>query len=163
MDWREELLADFADNLEYHPIRGYLYLGLAVFSAIPWLVMSGGSRFTLVPLVFLLGGFGLFLKGIYLLRKSSEAIGLSFEEEVALEDKAKQKRLQSFPRELAQVIQDFGLGVALLAPMLGVSRDLDNIFGNHPKLVLMLIGAIVLALGWFSKWLTRQTEPEAQS
>ena len=162
MDWREKLFADFAEDLEYHPRRGYLYLGLAVFSAMPWFLMPRGSGFTLVPLVFVLGGFGLFLKGIYLFRKSSEGIGLSFEEEVGMEEKAKQKRLPSFPREVAQIIQDFGMGVALLAPMLGVSRDLDSIFGNHPKLVVMLIGAIVLALGWFSKWLIRQNEPEAQ-
>lgn len=156
MDWREWLLENFAGDLEYHPKRGYVYLGLAILSAMPWIVAPPDSGFTLLPLAFALGGVGLFGKAIYLFRKSSEGIGLTIQDEVALEATAKQKKLRNFPVEVAQVVQDFGTGVLLLALFLGRSRDAS---GNPLKLMMLLIGASVFAVGWFVRWLIRQTNP----
>ncbi len=158
MDWREWLLENFAGDLEYHPKRGYWYLGVGVLSIAPWFLVSSDSPFAILPSVFALGGLGLFGKAIYLFRKSSEGIGLTLQEEVALEETAKGKRMRDFPLEVAQMVQDFGTGVLLLVPVLVFSRDVDRV-ANLPKLAMMLIGACMFAVGWFARWLIRQTIP----
>ena len=158
MDWRESLLANFAGDLEYHPRRGYLYLGLAIMSVMSWFLMPSESA--TLAMVFVLGGVGLFGKAIYLFRKSSEGIGLTLQDEVALEKTSKNKRLPSFASEVAQIVQDFGTSVLLLSPFLGVSLGMDQVRGNSPKFAVVVIGAGVLALGWFVRWLIRQTKPE---
>jgi len=41
MDWRGWLLENFAGDIEYHPKRGYLYLGLAILSLAPHHCLTG--------------------------------------------------------------------------------------------------------------------------
>lgn len=79
MTIREE---NFAGDLEYHPQRAVLYLALGVIAACSWLFSEHETKFTVVPLVVLLGSLTLSLKGIFLLRKSSEGLGLSKQQTV---------------------------------------------------------------------------------
>jgi len=119
--------------------------------------MPSGAEFSLVALVFLLGGLGLLGKAIYLFRKSSEGIGLTLQDEVNLALAAKHKKLRDFPAEVAQMTQDFGAGVMLLAPFLelkNIDRDLIP-----PKLGIFLLGASAFAIGWLVRWLMRRTNP----
>jgi hypothetical protein len=55
---REFFLENFAGDLEYHPRRGLLYLGLAIAAECLWIFSSYEERFTAIRLVFLSGGLG---------------------------------------------------------------------------------------------------------
>jgi hypothetical protein len=73
---REFFFKNFAGDLEYHPRRAVLYLGLAVASLCFWIFSPREAKFSALPLVFVLGSVTPLLKGIFLLRKSSEGLGL---------------------------------------------------------------------------------------
>jgi len=53
-------------------------------------------QFTTIPLVFALGALALLIKGIFLMRKSSEGLGLSDQELADLSNPANRKRLPCF-------------------------------------------------------------------
>ena len=59
------------------------------------------------------GSLTLLVKGVFLLRKSSEGLGLSEQELVKLSDPAVRKALPPLPTQAAQVVQDFGTGALL--------------------------------------------------
>jgi hypothetical protein len=80
MSLGEFLPENFAGDLEYHPRRAVLYLGLGVAAACFWVFSSPETRFTAIPLVFALGSLTLVVKGVFLFRKSSESFGLSEQE-----------------------------------------------------------------------------------
>jgi len=71
MSLGEFLLENFAGDLEYHPRRAALYLGLGMTATCFWVFSSLEKRFTPIPLVFALGSLTLVVKGVFLLRKSS--------------------------------------------------------------------------------------------
>src|SRR5208282_3117509 len=123
-----------AGDLEYHPRRAAVYLVLAAGTACFWIYTPWESKFTTVPLVFALGSLTLLGKGIYLLRPSSEGIGLSHTELVELETSAKRKRLPSMPAQVAQTVQDFGSGGVFLWPFLRFGKDIDVAWANPPEL-----------------------------
>jgi hypothetical protein len=75
---REFFLENFAGDLEYCPRRAVLYLGLAMAALCFWIFCPPEAKFSTLPLVFLLGSLALVLKGIFLLRKSSEGLGAHF-------------------------------------------------------------------------------------
>jgi len=49
---REFFLENFAGDLEYHPRRGVLYLGLAVAALCFWILSAPEAKFSTIPLVF---------------------------------------------------------------------------------------------------------------
>ena len=157
MTLREFLLENVAGDLEYHPRRALLYLALGIASMCFWIFSPSETRFTHVPLVFALGSLALLLKGAFLLRKSSEGLGLSDQEMSALSDTP--KALPSIPAQAAQIIQDFGAGSLLLWPLLNFGKDIDNSWDNPPILRVFLTGAIIFFLGW----LVRRYMPPSQS
>lgn len=159
MTLREFFLENFAGDLEYHPRRAMLYLGLAVAAMLFWIYSAPEAKFTTIPLVFGLGSLTLFLKAIFLLRKSSEGIGLTSSELAELSDASNRKNLPSLPNQAAQIVQDFGLGPLLLWPLLNVGKDIDQTWINPPRLPLFLTGAVLCFLGLFIRRLS-WTPPE---
>jgi hypothetical protein len=145
---REFFLENFAGDLEYHPGRAVLYLSLGAIALCSWTLAAYQNKFTLVPLVVFLGGLTLLLKGIFLLRKSSEGLGLSSQDIAALSSPSNRKDLPPIAAQAAQVIQDFGTGPALLWPLLISAKDIDGSWTNPPLLGVFLAGAILFLLGW---------------
>ncbi len=154
MTLREFFLENFAGDLEYHPGRASLYLLLAAASMCFWIFSPPEAKFNALPLVFVLGSLTLLLKGIFLLRKSSEGIGLTSSELADLSDPSNRKSLPSLPNQAAQIIQDFGAGSLLLWPLLNVGQDIDHSWTNPPRVPVFLTGAILFLLGWLVRRFT---------
>lgn len=148
MTIREFFLENFAGDLEYHPRRAVLYLTLGAIAFCSWLFSPKEGKFTVIPLVVVLGSLTLLLKGIFLLRKSSEGLGLSQQEITALFESPKRKSLPSIPAQAAQIAQDFGSGAFLLWPVLNVGKDIDQSWSNPPLFRVFLSGAVLFFLGW---------------
>src|SRR5438309_2246962 len=102
MTFRERLLENFANNLEYHPKRGMLYLGLGVAAVCFWVFVPSENKLTATPLVFGGGGVTLLLKGVLFLRKSSEGLALTQHELAQLSDPSTRKSLPPIPTLAAQ-------------------------------------------------------------
>jgi hypothetical protein len=154
MSVRESLLENFAGDLEYHPRRAALYLSLAAASLCFWLFSPAENKFTTTPLLFALGSLTLFLKGIFLLRKSSEGIGLTQSDLDALSSSSRGKKLPEIPAQAAQIVQDFGAGSLLLWPLLNFGRDIDQSWSDPPRVPVFLAGAVLFGLGWLIRRLT---------
>ena len=148
MDLRQIFVENFAGDLEYHPRRAVLYFALAGGALCFWLFSPSTKQFTTVPLVFALGGLALFTKGIFLMRKSSEGLGLSDQELAKLSDLPNRKTLPSLPAEVSQVIQDFGPGSFLLWPLLKAANGIDKSWSDPPLFRVFLVGGILFVLGW---------------
>ena len=148
MTIREFLWENFAGDLEYHPRRAAIYLALGCFGLCSWIFAAYRNKFTVIPLVVLLGSLTLVLKGIFLLRKSSEGLGLSHQQIAELSDPANRKSLPSITVQAAQIAQDFGTGPFLLWPLLNVGKDFDQAWTNPPLFHVFLTGAILFSLGW---------------
>jgi hypothetical protein len=79
-----------------------------------WVFSPSETRLTIIPLVFALGRLTLLDKGAFLLRNSSEGLGLSEQELAKLSDPAVRKTLPPLPKPLklfrisAQVPCSFG-------------------------------------------------------
>lgn len=145
---RDFFLENFAGDLEYHPRRAVLYLVLGVAAACFWIFTPSDAKFARIPLVFALGSVTLFGKGVFLLRRSSEGLGLSDRDLKELADPARRKPLPSISAQVAQVIQDFGTGALLLWPLLNVGKDIDQSWINPPLLSVFLSGAVLFSVGW---------------
>lgn len=148
MTIRDFLLDNFAGDLEYHPRRGLVYLILALGGACSWIFSPYEKKFEALPLICALGSLTLFVKGIFLFRKSSEGLGLSDQQLADLSGPANRKTFPSFPTQAAQVVQDFGTGPFLLWPLLNMAKDIDPAWNNPPRLQLFLSGAVLFFLGW---------------
>lgn len=129
------LFGELRGDLEYHPRRAALYLTLGTVALCSWIFSAYENKFTVLPLVVFLGSLTLLLKGIFLLRKSSEGIGLSQLEIANLSDPSNRKSLPSIPAQAAQIVQDFGAGPFLLWPLLNVVKDFDQSWNNPPLFV----------------------------
>ena len=160
MTIREFFVENFAGDLEYHPRRAVLYFGLGSAALCFWIFSPPQSKFTAVPLVFALGSLTLLLKGIFLLRRSSEGLGLSQQELDALSDPSNRKSLPSITSQAAQVVQDFGTGAFLLWPLLNIGKDIDHSWDNPPRFLVFLSGAILFFLGWLIRRLTSSLPPQ---
>jgi hypothetical protein len=147
-------MENFAGDLEYHPRRAMIYLGLGVAAMCFWIFSAPESKLNIVTLVFALGSLTLFLKGVFLLRKSSEGLGLTQREHEQLSGPANRKRLPSLPNQAAQIVQDFGTGSLLLWPILNVGKDIDHDWINPPRVPVFLTGAVLFSLGWVIRRLT---------
>ena len=154
MTLREFFLENFAGDLEYHPRRAFAYLTLAVGAASFWVFSRPESKFTAVPLVFLLGGIALVGKAVFLLRPSSEGLGLSQQEIDDLTNPQNRKQLPELPAQAAQILQDFGIGGLLLWPLLGMGQDIDHSWVNPPRLKVFLYGAVIFGFGWIVRRMT---------
>lgn len=157
---REFFLENFAGDLEYHPRRAAIYLILAAGSVCFWAFSPAASKFTPVPLIFALGGLTLLVKGIFLLRPSSEGIGLSDSELTELTTAAQAKKLPFIPSQAAQIVQDFGAGGLLLWPLLNMGRDIDQSWSDPPRWTVIGVGAFLFCLGWLIRRLTRDQGPQ---
>ena len=151
---REFFLENMAGDLEYHPRRAMLYLGLAVATMCFWIFSAPEVKFTTIPLIFGLGSLTLLLKGIFLLRRSSEGLGLSSLELADLSDASNRKSLPSLPNQAAQIVQDFGVGALVLWPLLNAGKDIDHTWVNPPRVPVFLSGAVLFSLGWLIRRLT---------
>jgi hypothetical protein len=151
---REFFLENLAGDLEYHPRRAMLYLGLAVATMCFWIFSAPEVKFTTIPLIFGLGSLTLLLKGIFLLRKSSEGLGLTSSELADLSDASNRKSLPSLPNQAAQIVQDFGVGALVLGPLLNAGKDIDHTWVNPPRVPVFLTGAVLFSLGWLIRRLT---------
>ena len=99
MTLREFFWENFAGDLEYHPRRAVLYLALSAAALCSWIFAAPEIKFRTTPLVFGLGSLTLLLKGIFLLRKSSEGLGLTQFDFDALSDSSHRKSLPSIPNQ----------------------------------------------------------------
>ena len=158
MTIREFLLENFAGDLEYHPRRGFLYVGLATVAECIWSFSPYEGRFTAVPLIFALGGVALLVKSIFLFRKSSEGLGLSQQNVTQRLDSPQRKSLPSMPASAAQVVQDFGTGSFLLWPLLNLGKDIDPSWDNPPRLAVCVPGAMLFFVGWAMRRFTGSAE-----
>ena len=148
MTLRDIFVENFARDLEYHPRRAVTYLALAVSAFCFWIFSRSDLQFTTVPLVFALGSLALLIKGIFLLRKSSEGLGLSDQELARLSDPSNRKGFPSIIQQASQVVQDFGTGSFFLWPILYLSKDIDKSWSDPPMFRVFLVGAILFFLGW---------------
>ena len=155
MSLRDILLENFAGDLEYHPRRALVYFVLAAAAASFWIFSA--ARFTATPLVFALGSITLAGKGVFLLRKSSEAIGLTLAEQTELSELARRKRLPSLPNQVAQIVQDFATGSLFLWPLFNIGTDPP--WSTAPRLLVFLTGLILFSLGWLIRRLTANPSP----
>ena len=161
MTLREFFLGNFAGDLEYHPRRAVIYVMLAVAVLCFWIFSAPEIKFTSIPLVFGLGSLSLLLKGIFLLRKSSEGLGLTSSELADLADASNRKNLPSLPNQAAQIVQDFGVGSLLLWPVLNAGKDIDHSWINPPRAPVFLTGVVLFSVGWLIRHLT--SAPPEQS
>ena len=143
---REFFADNFAGDLEYHPRRAAVYFALAVGAFCFWYFSPEGAKFTVTPLVFGLGGISLLVKGIFLMRKSSEGLGLSYQDIEKL--KQQKKALPSLPAQASQVVQDFGTGSFLLWPLLREGQNFNQAWSDPPTWRVFLTGAALFVVGW---------------
>ena len=154
MTLREIFLENFAGDLEYHPRRAVVYFVLAVAAFCFWIFSPSGVQFTTIPLVFALGSLAVLIKGIFLMRKSSEGLGLSDQELAGLSDSSNRKSLPSVTGQASQVVQDFGTGSFLLWPLLNIGKDIDKSWSDPPLFRVFITGAILFLLGWTTRRVT---------
>ena len=161
MTIRELFMENFAADLEYHTRRAVLYFILAVASLSISFFSTPDGSFAAVRLIFALGSLPLFVKGIFLLRKSSEGFGLSGQELADLADRAKHKNLPSIAAQASEVVQDFLAGPFLLWPILNLGRDIDHSRSDPPGLTVFLAGAAFLLLGVAIRRMSAQSPVES--
>jgi hypothetical protein len=156
---REFLFENFAGDVEYNPRRAALYIGLAIAAVAFWTFSPAEAKSTALPLVFALGALTLVTKGIFLLRRSSEGLGLSESDFAAMSDPATRKQLPSIPEQAAQILQDFGAGPLLLWPLLTVGQSFDQLWTDPPRVPVFTAGAVLFGLGWAIRRLTTNQSP----
>jgi hypothetical protein len=160
LNLRELFLEKLAGDLEYHPRRALIYLTLAVGAACFWIFSPADNKFTPVPLVFALGSLTLLAKGVFLLRPSSEGVGLSDAEVSELAGGARRKKLPSISEQAAQVVQDFGAGGLLLWPLLNLGENIDQTWNRPPRLPVFAGGVLFFGVGWLiRRFIRRETQP----
>lgn len=148
MTLRDEFLDNFAGDLEYRPGRAILYLSLGTIALCAWIFPAHVIKFTTVPLVVLLGGLALLVKGRFLLRKSSEGLGLSQRNITSLPTPSRRKDLPSIAAQAAQVTQDFGTGAFLFWPLIYLGKNFGESLSYSPLFRAFLTGAILFFVGW---------------
>jgi hypothetical protein len=151
---REFLMENFAGDLEYHPRRAMLYLSLGIAAACFWKFSPHEARFTAIPLIFVLGSLTLFVKGIFLFRRSSEGLGLSHQELTDLSSPSRRKNLPSITAQAAKVVQDFGTGAFFALAFAQRRQRYRPFLGNPPRFSVFLSGAALFFLGWLIRRFT---------
>jgi len=168
MELREVVFENLIGDLDYHPKRAILYLGLGVGALCVWLFAPSDGKFTVIPLLFGGGSATLLLKGIFLLRKTSaglilpqKSLGLSPQESVQLSSPLVRSTFSSLPILTAQIIQDFGTGVILLGSVLHFCNNLKDSWESLPTLPIFLTGGALFLAGWLIRRATSSTSPHS--
>jgi len=149
---KEEILEEFAGDLEFHPRRGVIYALFGGLCLVLWYRLQVPVRFAFIPPTIGYGGLALILKSIFLFRKSSDSFGAT---RVDLVEKPKAR--PSGPVEflgeglnaasVGQFIQDFGAGSIILWPFLALGAESTEPLSNL-KVGVFAAGAATFALGW---------------
>jgi hypothetical protein len=161
MAFREKIFDNLVGDLEYHPKRALLYLALGVAALSVWAFASHGQKVVVVRMVFAAGGVALLLKGIFLLRKTSDGLGRS----TKLLDLGKLEIPEPFPLStprtfpplpavVAQLTQDFGAGALLLGPLLRAANVVTDYSNNLPSFQVSQ---------WRGPFLRRLADPSSHS
>ena len=149
MGLREYVSEQLVGDLEYHPRLGLVYLGLATGALCCWIFGPFDDIFATIPLVCAGGGLTLLLKGIFLLRRSSEGLALSATELEQLSDPSNRKALPPIPVVAGLIVQDFGAGVLLLGVVvLRLIQNVDKSRDIGPTWPVALSGALLFGIGW---------------
>ena len=127
MNVRQLISENFAGDLEYRPRRAAVYLLLGAASLVFWYFFPAQTKFTAVPLVFLLGALTLIPKGVFLLRKSSEGLGMSDQELAALSERQRLGR-----RYAGQVGTRCGVGILLFQTCVQGCECWSQVEGGQP-------------------------------
>ncbi len=155
MGLRENVFEQLVGDLEYHPRLGLIYLGLATAALCGWIFGPFDDVFATTPLVLAGGSLALLLKGIFLLRRSSEGLAFSAVELAQLSDPANRKSLPPVPVVAGRIVQDFGAGVLLLGVVvLRFIQDVDKSRDIRPTWPVALTGAVFFGIGWSIRWLS---------
>ena len=114
----------------------------------------------------LLGGFSLFVKAIFLFRKSSDGFDLSNQRITSTSDN-QSRPVDPAPIEqvdlgasLAQILQDFGAGPLLLWPFLHVGAEVRPASTKQMWLIV-ICGAVLYGLGRLVG-LSRSSDPNSK-
>lgn len=169
MDWQERLFDDFAVDVEYPPKRGSIYLALGTAALLVWLYYPQ-NQYTTLPLIFGLGSVPLLVKAVFFFRRSSEGLGLSARELEQVSAAANQKKLPPAIVLIAQVVQDFGIGLCLIGFTLdevvsGLTQPEPDytamlLYGHAPTRPAMwtsplvqaaAVGAILVGIAWLAR------------
>jgi hypothetical protein len=155
MAFREKVFDNLVGDLEYHPKRAVLYLGLCVAALSVWAFAPPGHKVDVVRIVFAAGGLALLLKGVFLLRKTSDGFAplgplLDLRPPDVPEPFpiSAQRAFPPVPVVVAQLTQDFGAGAFLLGPFLHVANDVTDYTHNLPSFQVFLSGACLFLAGW---------------
>lgn len=150
---RDSLWEDLAGDLEYHPGRAAVYLSLGAISLGIWIFSP--HDFIVIPLVFGLGSVSLLIKGIFLLRKSSEGIGLTEKDLDALSNNPNRKGLPSVTSQTGQIVQDFGAGALFLEPVVMSLRVVAPSSMNLKPIQIILLGTLLFFFGWLIRYVSK--------
>jgi hypothetical protein len=128
---------------------------LGVTALAVWAFAPHGHKVDVVPIVFAAGGLALLLKGIFLLRKTSDGLAPSR----PLLDLGKpeipepytvstRRTFPPVPAMVAQLTQDFGAGAFLLGPFLHAANNVTDYSNNLPSFQVFLSGEGLFLAGW---------------
>lgn len=155
MDFRAKVFDNLVGDLEYHPRRAALYLAFGAAALCAWIFPQPRTRLEAIPLVFGAGGLVFLLKGVFLLRRSSDGLmkstqglNLSEQKQIPSSVPSSSTKFSSVPATVAQLVQDFGAGALLLGPVLHFANDTTNHSKNFPSLVVLCTGAGIFSAGW---------------
>ena len=165
MVFRDSIFENVIGDLKHDRRRGLIYLGFGVAALSVWILAPSPVKLTTVPLVFALGSCALLLKGIFFLRKSSDGLTAAKSLDLAAQrgaeppDHLTSKSLPSAPALTAQIIQDFGGGGLLLAPVLHFIDNVDRSRQHLPSFRILAVCATLFCAGWAIRRLTSPRLP----
>ena len=152
---RVSVFENLIGDLEYHPKRAVVYLVLGVAALCVWIFAPSETKSTVFPIVFAVGGLALFLKGTFLLRRTSDGLGnsryglgVSKQADAELPGPSIPKTFPSIPAVAAQIIQDFGAGAILVGPLLHIGNSINDSRDTLPSLPVFITGATLFLIGW---------------
>jgi hypothetical protein len=154
---RHALFENLIGDLEYHPKRALIYVACGLAAVGTAIFARFASQGTLLAYLFGSGGFTLLLKSVFLLRRTSDGLGVSavtmglFGED-GVRRNATVKALPRPALLTGQILQDFGAGAVLLATFLHFGRDVNHPWSNAPRHSLLAAGAVLFGIGWFVRW-----------
>jgi hypothetical protein len=163
LSWHQFFFEHLIGDLEYHPKRALTYLALGAAGASIWIFGPVEARTSPASLVCGAGGVVLLLKGILLLRKTSERMPIS---ELSLglspAEMARSVSVPIPPKALptvsvlaAQLIQDFGAGALLLVFVLHFATRVNE-NSRLPVFQVFVIGGLLFGAGWLIRYLNRE-------
>jgi hypothetical protein len=167
MSLRQTVFENLIDDLTFDPKRGLVYLLLSVAALYAGIRTPFGDRLDFMPPVFAFGGLGLFLKGVFLLRKSSTGLGANTPQLTLAAPKSEiavapfdEPPQPTFAEQFTQLIQDFGTGPLLLGPFLSELRNLDESWADARGFSVFLTGLTLFGVGWITRRFAANRTPD---